>query len=128
MLPYVVAYGVASLLHHVHNAEFLADYPNLPPWLTPTGVYAAWFAVTAVGVAGYGLLRAGSRRAGLAVLAGYAALGFAGLDHYAVAPLRSHGAMMNLTIGLEVASASLLLLVVARTLIQQPRIQRRRGA
>ena len=128
MLPYVVAYGVASLLHHVHNAEFLADYPNLPPWLTPTGVYAAWFAVTAVGVAGYGLLRAGSRRAGLAVLAGYAALGFAGLDHYAVAPLRSHGAMMNLTIGLEVASASLLLLVVARTLIQQPRIQRPRGA
>ena len=117
VLPYVVAYGLASLLHHVHNAEFLADYPNLPPWLTPTGVYAAWFAVTAVGVAGYGLLRAG-----------YAALGFAGLDHYAVAPLRSHGAMMNLTIGLEVASASLLLLVVARTLIQQPRIQRTRGA
>jgi hypothetical protein len=27
-----------SLVHFVHNAEFLADYPNMPAWLKRAGV------------------------------------------------------------------------------------------
>jgi hypothetical protein len=27
-------YGLASLAHFAHNAEYLAAYPNLPAWLS----------------------------------------------------------------------------------------------
>ena len=35
----LLLYLAASLLHFVHNAEFLSDYPNLPAWLTRSQVY-----------------------------------------------------------------------------------------
>jgi high-affinity Fe2+/Pb2+ permease len=38
------AYFVASLLHFVHNAEFIAIYPNMPTWLTR---FTIWFEVVA---------------------------------------------------------------------------------
>ena len=28
------AYTLASLWHFAHNAEYLAYYPNMPPWIT----------------------------------------------------------------------------------------------
>jgi hypothetical protein len=52
----LLAYTAASLFHYSHNAEFIADYPNLPAWLTRAEVYAAWAGVTAVGVVGYALV------------------------------------------------------------------------
>ena len=57
LLPFLLAYAGASLFHHVHNAEYLADYPNMPAWLSPARVYAAWIGVTAIGLIGYLLLR-----------------------------------------------------------------------
>ena len=107
----LLAYGTASLLHHVHNAEFLIEYPGMPVWLTPAGVYAAWLAVTAVGLAGYLLLRWRHRLAGLVLLGVYGMLGLYGLGHYAVAPCSAHTLTMNLTIGLEVATGILLIAV-----------------
>jgi hypothetical protein len=117
LLVLVAAYAAASLLHHVHNAAFLADYPNLPAWLTPTGVYAAWFATTAVGAVGWLLVRRGHRLAGLGALALYGALGLYGLAHYGVAPASAHTPAMNLTIGLEVATGTLLMIGVARLML-----------
>jgi hypothetical protein len=116
LLPALLAYAAASLFHHVHNATFLSDYPNLPAWLSPAGVYAAWAVVTAVGVLGYLLLRLGHALAGLAFLGLYALLGLTGLEHYTRAPLAAHSHLMNLTIGCEVATAVLLLAVVAANL------------
>jgi len=110
----LLAYAAASLFHHLHNAEFLADYPNLPAWISRAKVYAAWLAVTAVGLAGYVLARRGYRLAGLALIGAYAALGFDSLAHYALAPWSAHTALMNLSIGLEVATAALLLVAAAR--------------
>ena len=109
----MVGYGAASLLHFAHNAEFLADYPNMPVWLSSAKVYLAWLGVTAVGVFGYLLLRRGFRRAGLSVIGVYAALGFDSLAHYSLAPIAAHTATMNFTIGLEVAMAALLLIATA---------------
>jgi hypothetical protein len=34
VLAFLLACAAASLLHHVHNAEFLQDYPNLPASLS----------------------------------------------------------------------------------------------
>ncbi len=107
-------YGGAALLHFAHNGLYLREYPNLPAWLTSAGVYAAWCATTVIGVLGYWLYRRISRRAGLVTIALYAALGCAGLDHYAVAPITAHSTTMNATILLEVVCAMVLLGYVVR--------------
>jgi hypothetical protein len=103
-----VIYCLASFIHFAHNAEFVSDYPNLPVWLTRPKVYLAWLAVTAVGAVGVVLLKLRLRMLGLLSIAGYAALGFAGLDHYWVAPVSAHSLVMNATIWIEVAAAAIL--------------------
>ena len=109
LIVLLAIYCAASLVHFVHNAEFVADYPNLPIWLTRPKIYLAWVAVSAVGAVGVCLLWLRLRLLGLLAIAGYAALGFAGLDHYWVAPVSAHSLGMNITIWFEVAAATLLL-------------------
>jgi hypothetical protein len=115
LLPLMLVYGAASLLHHMHNAVYLRDYPHLPAWLTSAGVVAAWLVVAATGVLGYLLYSRISRVAGLITISAYAVLGFGGLDHYTVAPMSAHTVAMNLTILLEVGTAAVLLVFVARS-------------
>lgn len=102
-------YCAASLIHFIHNAHFIAAYPNLPPWLTSSEVYLAWIAVTSVGAAGVALVLSGRRVSGLVLIAIYAVLGFAGLDHYTVAAVSAHTLAMNATIAFEVVAAAILL-------------------
>jgi hypothetical protein len=116
LAPLMLIYCAAGLLHFAHNAVYLRDYPNLPVWITANGVCAAWLVTTGVGLLGYWLYRRISRMAGLLIIALYALMGFAGLDHYTVAPVAAHTVMMNLTILLEVASAAALLVFAARSL------------
>jgi hypothetical protein len=104
----------ASLLHHVHNAEYLQDYPNLPGTLTRGGVYAAWLAEAVIAFAGYVLLRFGKEKTGLVLIGLYALTGFGGLAHYYAAPLSAHTLAMNATIWLEALTAALLLVTVLR--------------
>lgn len=112
-LPWLIGlYAIASLGHFAHNAEFLADYPNLPPSLTQAGIYGAWCGMVVVGVLAYVLYRRGYRRLGLAALALYALAGFGGLLHYTRAPMARHTSTMNGTILTEVAAAALLLIDV----------------
>jgi hypothetical protein len=110
----LLALAAASLVHHVHNAEHLDEYPNMPGWLSSAGVYAAWLGAAAIGCAGYVLLRRGWRLAGLMFLTAYGIYGLDTLAHYALAPVSAHSAAMNLTISLEAATALALLAVVAR--------------
>ena len=116
LLLLTLLYAAASLIHFAHNATFLPDYPNLPGWLTAGGVWAAWCAETAVGAIGLYVFRRVSKSAGLLILAVYALLGFAGLDHYTVAPVSAHSLMMNSTIAFEVATAAALLAFVGYSL------------
>ena len=98
LLTLILVYGAASLAHFVHNAVYLEFYPNMPTWLTPLGVLGSWLVIAGTGAVGYWLLRKGLTVAGLAVIALYAALGFGGLDHYAIAPVAAHSLVMNATI------------------------------
>jgi hypothetical protein len=109
LLTLTAAYFLTSLGHFSHNAEFICEYPNLPAWLTPAQVYAVWAAITSVGALGLLLMRKKYMATGLLLVAVYAALGFDGLGHYAVAPLELHPLMANVTILSEVAAAALLL-------------------
>lgn len=124
LLIFLLAYAVASLVHYGHNAAFLDDYPNLPAWLSRAQVYAGWLGVTAIGLAGYLLVRSRHQLPGLIVLAVYGLLGLDGLGHYAVAPLSGHTPAMNFTIWLEVASAVLLLAAVASFMLRLSRTRR----
>ena len=108
------AFAAASLVHFTHNAEFLADYPNLPESWAPSHVYLAWVGMTAVGMVGWILLARGRVLVGLLTLAIYATLGLDSLGHYVLAPLSAHTAGMNATILAEVTAAGCVLLEVAR--------------
>ena len=67
LLALMLVYGAASLFHFIHNATYIQDYPNLPAWITPVGVYVAWCVIAAVGVVGYWLYRRVSRYCGAVV-------------------------------------------------------------
>lgn len=108
LLIVLLAYAVASFLHHAHNAEHLAQYPGMPAWLTRSGVYLFWLGATAIGVLGYWLRNR-------VLLAAYGLYGVGVLAHYVVAPLSAHTAAMHLTIGLEAAAGAVLLAVVFRS-------------
>ena|SRR5215470_9469360 len=114
LLVLMLVYGAASLLHFAHNALYLHDYPNLPAWLTSTGVAASWLVVAATGALGYLLYSRVSGMAGALTITLYALFGCGGLEHYTVAPMSAHTAGMNVTILLESATAVVLIGYVAR--------------
>lgn len=116
----LLLYLAASLLHFVHNAEYLANYPNLPAWLDRADVYLAWLGLAAIGAAGWALYRLGWRLAGLLLIGVYAGFGFDGLLHYTRAPFAAHTQVMNFTIWFEVAAAALLLLGVLALVARRP--------
>ena len=116
LLSLVLVHTAASLVHFVHNAAYLADYPNMPTWISPAGIYGVWLAEAAIGAAGVLLMLRG-RRAGLVLIAIYAVLGLAGLDHYTLAPVSAHTLAMNATIWLETATGLALLGCVAHALV-----------
>jgi hypothetical protein len=120
LLALVLVHAAASLLHFVHNATFLADYPNMPVWITPGGVYAVWLAEAAIGAAGVWLFLRG-RMIGLGLIAIFAVLGFGGLDHYMLAPVSAHTVAMNATIWLESATGVILLVFVAWRIVWSAR-------
>jgi hypothetical protein len=116
----MLIYGLASFLHFTHNAVFLRDYPNMPPGLTSGGVYLAFAIVVGVGVLGYRLVRSGYRRLGRTVIALYALLGFAGLDHYCRCADKRTFDGMHATIAAEVAMAAILMVSVVGSLGPDP--------
>ena len=121
LLALLLVYGAASLVHFIHNAEFIAEYPGLPATWTRAGVYGAWLAMTAVGILGWILVSRRFERAGLLLLAVYAILGLDSLGHYVLASLSAHSMAMNATILLEVTAAALVLAIVAWKFKRLPR-------
>lgn len=113
----LLIYCAASLIHFIHNAEFLSDYPGLPASWTSTGVYLAWAGMTLIGVVGWLLTRRGYWIAGLITIIVYAICGLDSLAHYIVAPMSEHTLMMNVTILLEVSAASMVLVSGVRGLV-----------
>src|SRR6476620_10584430 len=91
----MLAYGAASLLHFIHNAQFAGDYPNFPDTITALQVYGVWLFIAVTGIAGYLLMRFGLRVVGLIVTGVYAGFGFNGLLHYKLAPMSAHSLAMN---------------------------------
>lgn len=123
----LIAYTFASTFHHIHNATFLTVYPNLPPSLSVLNVYAAWAAVTTIGVVGFVLLRLKYFSPALLALALYGACGLDGLAHYIVADFSAHTPMMHLSILAEVGTGVLLIVLSAITALHANRLGVLRG-
>ena len=120
-------YFIASLAHFVHNAEYIAYYPNMPAWITRNTVYIAWLVVTAIGVAGLIAVHMRWQAVGAILLAIYGAFGLDGLLHYTLALCTQHTLVTNVTIWSEAVSGLVLLLasvVVAMRHIMAPRLIR----
>jgi len=112
----LAVYFVASSAHFVHNAAYIAYYPNLPSWITSDRVYVAWSVVTAVGIAGLVALPLRLHAAAAVFIAVYGALGLDGLAHYTLALCSEHTFMTNVTIWSE-AISGLCLLVASAVLV-----------
>jgi hypothetical protein len=108
----IAVYFVATLAHFMHNAEFIAFYPNMPAWMTRETVYLAWLAIASVGVAGIIAARFGWSAVGALLLGAYGALGLDGLTHYTLALCSEHTLAANLTIWSE-AIAGLVLAIAS---------------
>lgn len=115
----LAVYFTASLTHFVHNAEFIAVYPNMPKWITRDTVYLAWLAITSLGVAGLVVLRLGWHAVGALALMVYGAMGLDGLLHYTLALCVQHTLAMNLTIWFEVISGAALALASGAWLVRR---------
>jgi hypothetical protein len=115
----LVAYGIASLVHFIHNAEFLADYPNMPATWTRAGVYFVWAGMTLTGIVGWLLATRGYPVVGLLLVVLYAIAGLDSLGHYILAPMSAHTWAMNATILLEVCAAALVLVEAGRQLARR---------
>ena len=104
----VAAHLAASLLHFADNAARFDRYHDAAThWLSPGIVVAAWSVQAALGVAGLALHRRG-HGAGKPLLSLFAALGFAGLAHYAAGMPRPD-VWAHVLIGLEAVSGAALL-------------------
>jgi hypothetical protein len=103
-MPWLVAlYTLASLAHFSHNAEYIAIYPGLPPWMTRESVYLAWLALASLGALAVGCGWRGMARTSAALLVLYGLLGTDGLLHYTLALCAAHTLTTNLTIWAEAA-------------------------
>src|ERR1700683_612039 len=110
----LAVYFVASSAHFVHNAAYIAYYPNMPSWITSDRVYVAWCVVTAVGIAGLVALQQRLHAAAAVFIAVYGALGLDGLAHYTLALCSEHTFMTTVTIWSEAISGLCLLLAAVR--------------
>ena len=119
----LVVYFLATLAHFVHNAEFIAIYPNMPAWITRETVYLAWLAIASVGVAGLIASRFGWSALGALLLGAYGALGLDGLQHYTLALCSEHTLAANMTIWFEAVTGVLVamasMLAVSRRRVDQ---------
>jgi hypothetical protein len=75
-----------SVVHYADNYFNYAGYPQSSSIPNPsrTLIGLSWFAFTAVGLAGYGLLSRGPSRPALVLLALYSGSGLVGIGHYTV--------------------------------------------
>jgi hypothetical protein len=109
LLAFLVLHMAASLWHHIHNGQFLDEYPNMPRGVPPVFAYIAWGVTTAIGLAGYYAVCNGRRLLGFGLLGVYAAYGLLAFGHYTLAPMSAHTLVMNATIWAEALTAALLL-------------------
>ena len=109
----LAVYFVATVAHFVHNAEYIAFYPNMPASITRETVYLAWLAIASVGVAGVIAARFGLPALGAFLLGCYGALGLDALQHYTLALCSEHTLAANITIWFEATAGVLVALAAA---------------
>jgi len=117
LLATLLVYTCATTTHFIHNGLSLARYPDMPDWISRTGVILTLMGVLAVGAVGYVLYHYGLNLTGLILIGVYAALGFDGLAHDSLASFSSHSPIMNFTILFAVSSAGVLVIALLKQFV-----------
>jgi len=113
LLALLIVHMAASLWHHIHNGQFIDEYPNMPqgvpPRLSLAMAVAIWTVTSAIGLAGYYWVCNGRPLLGFGAMGLYAAYGLLAFTHYTLAPMSAHTLVQNATILGEGLTALLLL-------------------
>jgi hypothetical protein len=113
LLALLIVHMAASLWHHIHNGQFIDEYPNMPqgvpPRLSLAMAVAIWTVTSAIGLTGYYWACTGRRLLGFGAMGLYAAYGLLAFTHYTLAPMSAHTLVQNATILGEGLTALLLL-------------------
>ena len=120
LLALLVLHMAASLWHHIHNGQFLDEYPNLPKGV-PAALalaVAVWVVTSAIGLAGYYWVCNGRRLLGFGAMGLYAAYGLLAFTHYTLAPMSAHTLVQNATILSEGLTGLLLFVTVMVFLVR----------
>ena len=114
LLALLVVHMAASLWHHIHNGQFMDEYPNMPRGVPhPLALaVAVWLVTSAIGLAGYYGACNGRRLLGFGAMGLYAAWGLLAFSHYTLAPMSAHSFVQNTTILGEGLTALLLFTTV----------------
>ena len=89
---------IASLTHSVHNAEYIAFYPDIPLGLARETVSLAWVAGASVGLEALLVARTRLKLPGLVLIAAYGASGIDGLAHFTQGLCAEQTLAINLSI------------------------------
>jgi hypothetical protein len=97
---------VVSIVHYTDNYVNYSDYPEPRSAPNPSAplVLVAWFAFTALGLAGYVLFRRGPSTLALVLLAAYSGSGLIGIGHYLVPDATSMPWWRQAHVCLDIAS------------------------
>jgi uncharacterized membrane protein len=105
----LLAYAVSSLLHFIQDAQYARTHPQ-SGWDSVSSVYITWIAISAIGALGYLLHRSSLQWVGRVLLSLYAAVGLDAASHYTQAPITAYSGAMNISIGVQVIMAFVLLM------------------
>jgi hypothetical protein len=113
-LGLLVVHMAASLWHHIHNGQFMDEYPNMPAGVPHPLALAVmvWGITSAIGLAGYYWVCNGRRALGFGAMGLYAARGLLAFSHYKLAPMAAHTFVQNSTILGEGLTGLLLLITL----------------
>lgn len=115
----LIATVVSSIVHYADNLLFFEQYPE-PPWAGRGLIDAFWLLMTPLAWIGYRLFESDRRRAGTAVVLGYAVCNLLTLGHYRYAPMCTIGLRINTFILFEAAAALALAAFVLMPCARRP--------
>ncbi len=112
LLLLLVASIGSTAIHYTDNAVYIEDYPQ-PGWITEVRIYVAWAVLTAIGIAGYGLYRAGRHLPAHLLLVVYSYTGVSSLGHYLYSGVGELSARQHVHIATDaITGAAILAFVV----------------
>lgn len=100
LLLFLIVSIVSTNLHYTDNATFITNYPE-PDWITVSGIYITWIALTIIGIIGYWLYTQAKLWLSYLCLSIYSITGLSSPAHYFYGAMSNFSAKMHAFIWLD---------------------------